>query len=274
MASSSTHFDDECPKFFKVFLPKDCSNQLHICSDFKTHLQTAVKRKATIFRPGTNQEWKVGLEEEEEEFYFRMGWKEFVKENDLKVGEFMVFTYLGNSNFSVKLYGTHGCLKETVQEGEAPAEIELMYKRGKQTRRPGAGRPPSYDPDEELVRVAQAYRSAHSDIPSFMVKITTSYLTHNLVNIPVQWVNAHMEGGDVREIKLQGPPPRKTWTVKMTVYRPSSGSNCKLSKGLSAFFLDNYVQLGDICVFELVKNAPNTLKVTIFRKNDVLVFQS
>ncbi|KAM1074387.1 hypothetical protein ACFX11_019566 [Malus domestica] len=45
-------------------------------------------------------------------FYFEEGWKEFVKNHSLEVGEFLVSEHKGNMDFNVKVYELRGCEKE------------------------------------------------------------------------------------------------------------------------------------------------------------------
>lgn len=56
--------------------------------------------------------WKVELNEVNDSLYFHDGWHQFVLDNSLEFGDFLVFYYGGNANFYVKIYGKNGCLKE------------------------------------------------------------------------------------------------------------------------------------------------------------------
>lgn len=43
--------------------------------------------------------------------FFWSGWHDFVKDNSLDIGDFLVFKYDGNSMFKVKIYGRNACEK-------------------------------------------------------------------------------------------------------------------------------------------------------------------
>ncbi|XP_074310087.1 putative B3 domain-containing protein At5g66980 [Silene latifolia] len=101
------------PEFFAVFLPEFCSHQLKITSGFKAHLEKEVTGEAIIERSDTNMVWKVDLVKEGEDFLFKNGWNEFVTENGVTIGDFMVFQYHGNSWFTVDIFGTDGLEKLT-----------------------------------------------------------------------------------------------------------------------------------------------------------------
>lgn len=55
------------------------------------------------------------------------------------------------------------------------------------------------------------------------------------------------------------------WPVKLYVYERSMGSSCVVSAGWSAFARGNKLQVGDVCVFELIMRDGAVLKVHIFR---------
>lgn len=53
----------------------------------------------------------------------------------------------------------------------------------------------------------------------------------------------------------------RVWSVKWTCFT----SCCKLSTGWGAFVRDNYLQVGDVCVFELINADKSLFNVVIFR---------
>ncbi|XP_062024802.1 B3 domain-containing protein Os01g0723500-like [Rosa rugosa] len=103
------------PSFFKVLIG-DFSNHLQIPPAFykhfdgkgpqQTHLRTLAKT------------WLVNVEKIDGKFFFRKGWKKFVHGNGLKLGEFLVFRYFGNSKFFVDIYGRNTCKKDFVKAVE------------------------------------------------------------------------------------------------------------------------------------------------------------
>ncbi|KAK7831669.1 putative b3 domain-containing protein [Quercus suber] len=44
--------------------------------------------------------------------FFGDGWPDFVKDNYLEIGDFLVFEYDDKSTFNVKIYGRNGCEKD------------------------------------------------------------------------------------------------------------------------------------------------------------------
>ena len=52
------------------------------------------------------------MEERGNGLFFCSGWQDFVKDNSLEIGDFLVFKYDGKSTFKVKIYGRNACEKE------------------------------------------------------------------------------------------------------------------------------------------------------------------
>ena len=57
----------------------------------------------------------------------------------------------------------------------------------------------------------------------------------------------------------------RLWPVKLYIYEQNVGSSCVISAGWSAFARENTLQVGDVCVFELILRDDVMLKVHIFR---------
>lgn len=66
--------------------------------------------------------------------FFRNGWPDFVKDNYLEIGDFLVFEYDGKSTFNVKIYGRNACEKDirvVKKNNDNPISLE---KKGKQVQ--------------------------------------------------------------------------------------------------------------------------------------------
>lgn len=60
----------------------------------------------------------------------------------------------------------------------------------------------------------------------------------------------------------------KSWDMELEIRDPTKKSHLevKLCKGWKEFLHDNKLDVGDVCVFELVKSTKITFKVVEFRK--------
>lgn len=65
-----------------------------------------------IWSPTKRQSWRINVEKVDNRLAFTDGWTVFVQENSLKLADFLLFRYVGNSKFSVRMYGKDGCEKK------------------------------------------------------------------------------------------------------------------------------------------------------------------
>ncbi|KAL9229578.1 hypothetical protein vseg_005029 [Gypsophila vaccaria] len=265
---------DKVPQFFSVFLPEFCSHQLKICSSFQAHLGREVPGETIIKRSTTNQQWRVGLVKKGREFVFRgQGWNEFVEDNAMSIGEFLVFQYHGKCRFSVDIFGTNGMIKVTPAQqnmligyengGDAADDIaavsnvqSLMVPCQKR------GRPSGYDKGNKGILKAKKLMSNLKN-PSFMVCITDSYVCIACMHLPSEFMSRFMpRRHNSVDLQISG----NTWSVRLLSYQASKYKKTyyKLGDGFGEFVQDNKIRGGDVCVFEAVDLPGNTLKVTIF----------
>lgn len=69
------------------------------------------KPNQILLKTGSDQFWKVDVAKANGSVCFQKGWERFVKDNLLEHTDFVVFEYVKNSTFRVKMYGSHGCEK-------------------------------------------------------------------------------------------------------------------------------------------------------------------
>ncbi|KAK7841930.1 putative b3 domain-containing protein, partial [Quercus suber] len=92
MSSTTTK---RCTRFFKVFLPEYCSERMRIPDAFVSQLDRSVPKKA-ILRSGNRKIWHVKVGKISDGVFFLNGWQEFVKDNLIELGDFLVFQYNGH----------------------------------------------------------------------------------------------------------------------------------------------------------------------------------
>ncbi|KNA25273.1 hypothetical protein SOVF_008010 [Spinacia oleracea] len=109
------------PEFFKVYLPEHNSKQLVIPPDFIKNFMGKIPMEV-ILKNLKGEVWNVELEKAECKLLIKKGWEDFVIGNSLARGEFLIFTYKGNSMFTVKIFSINGCVKddEPVVTNEQP----------------------------------------------------------------------------------------------------------------------------------------------------------
>lgn len=97
--------------FFKVFFPDQSSNFLRIPPAFQEHVEGESGRTVSIKGPSGGI-WKVDLVKNSDGFVFEHGWKGFVADQSLTTGDFLLFSYDGNSRFKVLLFDSTACEKD------------------------------------------------------------------------------------------------------------------------------------------------------------------
>ena len=60
----------------------------------------------------------------------------------------------------------------------------------------------------------------------------------------------------------------KQWHVRCHYHQYSASSAMKMSKGCAAFFKDNNLEEGDVCVFKVIKRKFVVLSISIFHVVD------
>ncbi|XXG63506.1 hypothetical protein AAC387_Pa05g1681 [Persea americana] len=118
------------PSFFKVIL-KDHTQELRIPPAFVKQFNSEI-RNEFILRSSTRKVWHVKVKTVNNALFFQNGWADFAKENLIQMGDFLVFVYLGNSKFDVKVFGKTGCLKEEAPMGEDECSSYQEKEQGKE----------------------------------------------------------------------------------------------------------------------------------------------
>ncbi|XP_043707994.1 putative B3 domain-containing protein At5g66980 isoform X2 [Telopea speciosissima] len=98
------------PSFFKVLL-RDFSKRLLIPPEFIKHFNRNLPG-IFILRNPNGKLWPVRVKKLKDNWFFRRGWRQFVRYHRLKPGEFLIFRYNGDSKFRVTIFAKNACEKE------------------------------------------------------------------------------------------------------------------------------------------------------------------
>lgn len=77
------------------------------------HLDSIPSQKFVLWN-SAGRFWHVHVEKVGNILYLKNGWTEFVQDNGIEFGDFLLFSYAGNSKFDVTMYGKDCCEKEAV----------------------------------------------------------------------------------------------------------------------------------------------------------------
>ncbi|KAL0377789.1 UNVERIFIED_CONTAM: hypothetical protein Sradi_3084400 [Sesamum radiatum] len=126
------------PSFFKIFIAHDFTRQLRLPPVFIQRYGGLLTAENVKLRISSGETWDVKLElMNNEQYYFTMGWTEFVEDIKLEKLEFLVFRLIGKSAFDVYVYGSLGCERQSFGQtcrAEDSGEFSSDYKCRKKKR--------------------------------------------------------------------------------------------------------------------------------------------
>ncbi|KAL6637457.1 hypothetical protein ACP70R_025029 [Stipagrostis hirtigluma subsp. patula] len=228
------------------------------------------------------------------------GWKSFVRAHDLKMGDFLVFKYVGASQMKVLIFDISGCEKVPLYHVPKNAGQGGEERRGKTTDAFSSCRDPlmksltsdkrslkqrgtSRQTDDHRVHSVPSYilqhgthltgvqmkklkekvRAIRSAIPIYACVIKKSCISgkNRAMNISGDYADVYLP---FHEGTLVLQHHGKSWKVRCRVGQRECRYK-RLLKGWNRFQLDNKLQLGDLCLFELLKTKKYTMKVHIMR---------
>ncbi|KAI4313557.1 hypothetical protein L6164_026523 [Bauhinia variegata] len=180
------------------------------------------------------------------------GWHKFARDNNLKVGDACVFEMTNSIELSFK-----------VLIYRAPEDPGCSFSQGK-TLKP---RVPMRIPNTVKNKALGKAMSAKFSNPFFKVFMQKSYVSgRSDLCVPLEFAKKYLnfETNNTMVVTLRSVDGR-LWSVKY-ISRLNRGRTCyELRRGWKQFAADNNLQIGDVCVFELIDRIKLTFGVTIFR---------
>ncbi|XP_010070479.2 putative B3 domain-containing protein At5g66980 [Eucalyptus grandis] len=120
--AAKTSSSDEPLEFFKVYLPSFSSHQLLIPPDFVKNFKGVVPKKA-VLKNTTGRSWPIGIAGVGNTLFIKSGWRDFVIDHPLDFADFLIFRYIRDSVFLVKVFGKNGCRKEITNGVNRPLAV-------------------------------------------------------------------------------------------------------------------------------------------------------
>ncbi|XVF59515.1 hypothetical protein PTKIN_Ptkin07bG0282100 [Pterospermum kingtungense] len=196
------------------------------------------------------------------------GWGTFVQDNNIQVGDVCAFELINciEVSFKVAIYKGQNA---NFHESYAKTDVCPAVKKsaGASYVHVGHMRSLSSHKKAKAFQIACAFRSAN---PSFVVVLQPSSITSKL-SVPAYFARKYFTKNQNEVILVLSNG--KSWPVKYHQERVSERPNGKLSTGWREFVLDNNLEVGDVCLFELTEGTITSLKVTIY-KNQVELQES
>ncbi|KAL8140660.1 hypothetical protein V2J09_006681 [Rumex salicifolius] len=234
------------PHFFRIILPHNLQNgTLELPRSFvKKHGKSLLYKYARIKLP-TGRESKMELKMNNNRAWLHRGWPDFVDKYSIQAGFLLVFKYKGGSHFGVRIYDS------------STYEIQYPFINAIAS--------------DKLIKETpnQIIQNPKSNDSSFTVVMRKTYVECIYVlSIPKAHYLRYLKSQHGKQAflvhGLEGQ--ETTWAVK--IYVSNSRTGTRFSSGWKDFVVDNNLQQGDCCVFELISHVPNYYKVTISRVAD------
>ncbi|PIA54643.1 hypothetical protein AQUCO_00900893v1 [Aquilegia coerulea] len=276
---------DMKPEFFKIIhADLFTTEQLRIPPDFLKHISKDESGIAVIDEgPDATYSWHVQFCRTEDGMFLTDGWKDFVRDHSLGKYDFLVFRYEGNMYFTVAIFDQTGCQKDVGFNKRMHQKLGSS-SGGKHRGRPlktlievprrRVGRPPKDLPllsqvrgrspsrrmptEKEKADVWKAATAFTSCFPYFIRPLYASsvYISY-VVNIPADFARTYLPTRKT-EFVLEDHLSGRFWTLNF-----NPGTLNSFSGGWPTFVLDNQLEAGDICIFELTGKW--RMRIHIFR---------
>ncbi|KAM7506960.1 hypothetical protein LguiA_017413 [Lonicera macranthoides] len=211
--------------------------------------------------------WKVELKNSNGEAWLQNGWKEFAGHYSVDLCYILAFRYEGNLHFLVLIFDMSALEIEypppptTAQNERTNSPVNFKDGGDSESMHPAKRKRVLSVAEKE--RPPQSARSFTSKKPFFIVTLRPSYVNSNSgVNIQQVFADRYLrKKSENGNFTFKVGDGMRVWSVKWTLF-----TNCaKLSTGWGAFVRDNYLQVDDVCVFELINADKNLFNVVIFR---------
>ncbi|XP_038718041.1 B3 domain-containing transcription factor VRN1-like isoform X2 [Tripterygium wilfordii] len=306
MGSTSTRGggDDDShghkPHFFKIILDETIREGKLIPRKFVRKYGDSLPNSVLLTVPG-GVDWHVELSKRDDHVWFENGWEKFADYYSLEYGHFLVFEYQGNRKFNVLIFDKSAIeiyyLEEPKHVGEPPKEPKIernandvSINRRARARSPvpgprsqkrktvqqfdvgetstglkskgGADERKWVPRSQKITKAVQRANGFKSENPYFKIFIQPSYVGgQSDMSLPKTFVSKYMKQ---QSLDTMLTVEDKSWPVRLASYKSNSG---KIGLGGRSFVKENALQIGDVCVFELINTEVSALKVTIFRSS-------
>ncbi|XVF41598.1 hypothetical protein PTKIN_Ptkin01aG0292100 [Pterospermum kingtungense] len=290
-ALRASNFKSGSPFFVVVMYPSYLTgHSMHIPIAFaRTYF--AQNKDDVVLQDLDGKTWKVHFHVYEKNScaHFRHGWKEFAIDHNLKVGDSCAFELLEGPEISLRvtifrvtedenddLTAAHGS-----NESDYSSEVEVIascpttkeyhvprrkfknkHRKFKQVmQNETAGRVISRLSSKGAARALEKASKFRSNYPVFKVVIKEGFLQDGYPIVPESFCKEYIKRIPL-DVTLK--VKEKSWPIRLRLSNRFEKA-AKFGAGWRAFAAENKLQVGNVCVFEMIKRKNIVLEVSIFR---------
>eukprot|EP00257_Ricinus_communis_P015496 XP_015573422.1 B3 domain-containing transcription factor VRN1 [Ricinus communis] len=238
-----------------------------------------------ILKVCSGAKWEVELVKHDGKIWLQNGWKEFQKYYSLAHGSFLVFEYdQGNCDFNVIIFDKSATeidypvsiingdtnYEPNPEKAESNVSVEILthFSPSLKTRKKSP-LPFSFSPPNKKIKLENSTGQVEARKGGVSCQKQTRDEVVDIIkplnagekakNLPKGFVIKHTKKS-ISNIILQAEG--REWPVKLIFDHSHRGW---FSAGWTSFAKENSLQVGDVCIFELVNSKTLLLKVSIFR---------
>ncbi|KAL5704455.1 hypothetical protein ACHQM5_022884 [Ranunculus cassubicifolius] len=200
-----------------------------------------------------NTVWNIGLSKNDNRMFLERGWGEFVRYYTLDESDLLLFRYdEWDECFYVIMFDTTACEKKGCESAQitsnpdapkAGSRQKLTYNRYFCSHR----RKVTAEEKQHALRSAKAVKSTK---PNFIAVMKPCHVYKRFyLTLPKNLICNYLSR-QPESAFLRVPPSTKTWTVSI-LYK-EHGQKGGISGGWARFVMDNNLEEGDVCVFEIL----------------------
>ncbi|KAK4268127.1 hypothetical protein QN277_024825 [Acacia crassicarpa] len=275
--------------FFKIIINEEYTTKLRIPLLFVSRYSSLVPKTVKFIRSySSDRSWKVDIvEEDDKRLYYKNGWSTFVEDNAVEIASFIVFKFVGDSTFKVKIYGKCACEKELENESCVNHDYCIQHHNKKiptldhqvtkreidpidvryvtmETVDHGDSNQEIVAPQKEveshvpIEKTDNGYESIEGpDLdskknPSFKILLQQAYAKKGVMCFPTEFFHKHMKNKR-QEVEME--TVEGVWTVSLLPHMKRTRTFARLSKGWSEFAKANHFKTGETLVFELTRKG-------------------
>ncbi|KAK4268130.1 hypothetical protein QN277_024825 [Acacia crassicarpa] len=276
--------------FFKIIINEEYTTKLRIPLLFVSRYSSLVPKTVKFIRSySSDRSWKVDIvEEDDKRLYYKNGWSTFVEDNAVEIASFIVFKFVGDSTFKVKIYGKCACEKELENESCVNHDYCIQHHNKKiptldhqvtkreidpidvryvtmETVDHGDSNQEIVAPQKEVeshVPIEKTADNGYESIegpdldskknPSFKILLQQAYAKKGVMCFPTEFFHKHMKNKR-QEVEME--TVEGVWTVSLLPHMKRTRTFARLSKGWSEFAKANHFKTGETLVFELTRKG-------------------
>ncbi|KAK1369035.1 hypothetical protein POM88_035127 [Heracleum sosnowskyi] len=278
--------------FFKIILNDvGCHTKLLFPKKFIRISGKYLKDSVSLNAP-SGLEWSVEVKRQKGKVWLQNGWPDFANFYAIRFGYLLVFEYKGDSKFQVLIFdpssveidyplagsdrsdfGISTQAKKRVLEVDDSRSSDNVVRACKKTRTESPSAETSSKLKQEKAKAACKVDKDRARALAYGFKSKNPFFVHLMkeshivgggwpnVYIPKTFKDAHgnWENNDQLTLQVAG----RSWVVFCNLNLRCN--QCRISRGWTIFARDNSLNVGDVCVFELINQSTKLFKVFISR---------